>query len=279
MSASKYATIDAPHHLSTTASFDYTGEVSPSVAKYLMGQVERIRRSASKSIVEIGKDLIGAKHYLSHGAFLRWVESEVGVPARTAQAYMQVAQWVSQKGAGVTALPPTLLYLLSAPSTPEEFITSVLKRVGAGEQITFQSILKELKALREAKWDLKHSDACSEFRPAELSLQVMPLKPDAATIVTEAVAVLARGLSKAEFSQVREMLTSKPVLDDPELAQKIAAAFSAIQDAAEFDQKLQAQNGSDCWPPRAVDSVSNAVEVTPMELRRSSSRSRLASSA
>jgi len=278
MSASKYATIDAPHHLSTTASFDYTG-VSPSVAKYLMGQVERIRRSASKSIVEIGKDLIGAKHYLSHGAFLRWVESEVGVPARTAQAYMQVAQWVSQKGAGVSALPPTLLYLLSAPSTPEEFITSVLKRVGAGEQITFQSIRKELKALREAKWDLKHSDACSEYRPAELSLQVMPLKPDTATIVTEAVAVLARGLSKAEFSQVREMLTSKPVLNDPELAQKIAAAFSAIQDVAEFDHKLQAQSGSDCWPPRAVDSVSNAVEVTPMELRRSGSRSRLASSA
>lgn len=278
MSVSKYATVEAPNQLSTTACFDYTG-VSASVTKYLKGQVERIRRSASKSIVEIGKDLIGAKHYLSHGAFLRWVESEVGIPARTAQAYMQVAQWVSQKGSGVAALPPTLLYLLSAPSTPEEFITAVLKRVGAGEQITFQTIRRELKALREAKWDLKHNDACPEFRPAELSAQVMPLKLDVATIVMEAVAILARGLSKAEFKQVRDMMTSKPVLDDPELPQKIAVAFNTIQESAEFDQKLQSQNGSDHWPPRAIDEVPNVVDVTPMGLRRSGSRSRIASSA
>jgi hypothetical protein len=278
MSVSKYATVETPNQLSTTACFDYTG-VSPSVAKYLKGQVERIRRSASKSIVEIGKDLIGAKHYLSHGAFLRWVESEVGVPARTAQAYMQVAQWVSQKGAGVAALPPTLLYLLSAPSTPEEFITSVLKRVGAGEQITFQSVRKELKELREAKWDLKHNDACPEFRPAEQSAHVMPPRLDVTTVIMEAVGILARGLSKAEFGKVRDMMTSKSVLDDPELPQKIAEAFNAIQESVEFDQKLQTQNGSDHWPPHPIDEVPNAVDVAPMQLRRSGSRSRIASSA
>jgi hypothetical protein len=278
MSVSKYAAVEAANQQNTTVCFDYTG-VSPSVAKYLMGQVERIRRSASKSIVEIGKDLIGAKHYLSHGAFLRWVESEVGLPARTAQAYMQVAQWVSQKGVGVATLPPTLLYLLSAPSTPEEFITSVLKRVGAGEQISFQSVRRELKALREAKWDLKHNDDCPEFRPAELNGQVMPLKRDVAAIITEAVAILARGLSKGEFKRVRDMMTSKPVLDDPGLAQKIVVAFKTIPESTESDHKLQLQNGSDHWPSHDSDEGSDAMDVTPMELRHSRSRSRIASSA
>ena len=278
MSVSNYATVESANQQNTTVCFDYNG-VSPSVAKYLKGQVERIRRSASKSIVEIGKDLIGAKHYLSHGAFLRWVESEVGLPARTAQAYMQVAQWVSQKGAGVATLPPTLLYLLSAPSTPEEFITSVLKRVGAGEQITFQSVRRELKALREAKWDPKHSDTCAEFRPAELNAQVMPLKRDVADIVTEAVGILARGLSKVEFKRVRDMMTSKPVLDDPELAQKIVVAFKTIQESTELDRKLQSQNGSGHWTSRESNEASDTVDVTPMELRRSASRSRIASSA
>jgi hypothetical protein len=42
---------------------------------------------------------IAAKHYLSHGSFLRWVETEAGLPARTAQAYMQVAHWASGKNA------------------------------------------------------------------------------------------------------------------------------------------------------------------------------------
>jgi Protein of unknown function (DUF3102) len=278
MSVSNYATVESANQQNTTVCFDYNG-VSPSVAKYLKGQVERIRRSASKSIVEIGKDLIGAKHYLSHGAFLRWVESEVGLPARTAQAYMQVAQWVSQKGVGVATLPPTLLYLLSAPSTPEEFIASVLKRVGAGEQITFQSVRRELKALREAKWDPKHNDACAEFQPAALNAQVMPLKRDVADIVTEAVGILARGLSKVEFKRVRDMMTSKPVLDDPELAQKIVVAFKTIQEATELDRKLQSQNGSGHWTSRESNEASDAVDVTPMELRRSASRSRIASSA
>jgi hypothetical protein len=173
--------------------------------------------------------LLGAKHYLSHGAFLHWVESEVGIPARTAQAYMQAAQWVSNKGAGVAALPPTLLYLLSAPSTPEEFITSVLKRVVTGERITFQ-LVRELKAFREAKWDLKNSDGCPEFRPIELNGHASAKKDDAVAIIAEAVAVLARGLSKAAFTQVRDMMTSKAVLDEPELAQKIAAAFGSIQE-------------------------------------------------
>jgi hypothetical protein len=278
MSVSKYVAVEAANRQNTTVCFDYTG-VSPSVAKYLKGQVERIRRSAGKSIVEIGKDLVGAKHYLSHGTFLRWVESEVGLPARTAQAYMQVAQWVSQKGVGVVTLPPTLLYLLSAPSTPEEFIASVLKRIGAGEQITFQSVRRELKALREAKWDVNHNDARPEFRSAELNGQVMPLKCDVAAIITEAVAILARGLSKVEFKRVRDMMTSKPVLDDPALAQKIVVAFKAIQEATEFDRKLQSQNGSDHWRSRDSDDASDALDVAPMELRHSGSRSRIASSA
>lgn len=278
MSASKYVAPGASNQLSTDVGFDYSG-VSPSVAKYLRGQVERIRRSASRSIVEIGKDLIGAKHYLSHGAFLRWVESEVGIPARTAQAYMQAAQWVSNKGAGVAALPPTLLYLLSAPSTPEEFITSVLKRVGAGEQISFQSVRRELKALREAKWDLKHGDGCPEFRPIELNRQTTASNGNAVALITEAVAILARGLSKAEFTQVREMMTNKAVLEDPELAQKIAAAFGSIQESSQPDDKLQPRERGDRWSPRAVGGAQTTVEITPLELGHSGPRSRVASSA
>jgi hypothetical protein len=56
--------------------------VSPSVANFLRGQADRIRQYTRKSIIQIGKDLVAAKRYLSHGAFLRWVESEVGIPVR-----------------------------------------------------------------------------------------------------------------------------------------------------------------------------------------------------
>jgi hypothetical protein len=74
--------------------FDYASVTIP-VAKFLKGQATRIRQYAGKAIVQIGGDLVSAKHYLSHGQFLRWVENEVGIPPRTAQAYMQAAQWAA----------------------------------------------------------------------------------------------------------------------------------------------------------------------------------------
>jgi hypothetical protein len=41
-------------------------------------------------------------------------------------------------------------------------------------------------------------------------------KDDAVAIIAEAIAVLARRLSKAAFTQVRDMMTSKAMLDEPE---------------------------------------------------------------
>src|ERR1700712_4880530 len=103
--------------------FDYSSVSSP-LANFLKGQADRIRRQCVTSIIQIGKALLEAKRHLSHGAFLLWVECEVCMPVRTAQAYMRVAQWASaQKTAVVAHLSPTILYLLSAPSTPEDFVT------------------------------------------------------------------------------------------------------------------------------------------------------------
>src|SRR5436305_1571476 len=79
-------------------SFDYSS-LPPSVARFLRGQADRIRQHCASSIIQIGKALLEAKHHLSHGAFLPWVECEVGIPARTAQVYMRSANWAAGKSA------------------------------------------------------------------------------------------------------------------------------------------------------------------------------------
>ena len=84
----------------TRVGFNYDS-VSPTVAKFLKGQANRILRTSSSAVIQVGKDLIAAKHYLPHGSFLVWVENEVGMRTRTAQAYMRVAQWASGKSATV----------------------------------------------------------------------------------------------------------------------------------------------------------------------------------
>src|SRR6185295_2783239 len=123
--------------------FDYDCLPS-SVAKFLQGQADRIRRHCASSIIQIGKALTEAKHHLSHGQFLLWVEGEVGMPVRTAQAYTRIASWASTKGATVAHLTPSALHLLSASSTPAEFAADVLSRVKEGEHISPSVLRKEL---------------------------------------------------------------------------------------------------------------------------------------
>ena len=223
--------------------FDY-GSVPSSVAKFLKGQAERIRRGCALSIIHIGKDLIAAKHYLDHGAFIRWVECEVGIPARTAQAYMQVAHWISGKSATVARLPPSMLYVLSAPDIAETFALGVLERIESGEQVTVSAIREELKALRgsrpegrrnrtgEAQQTIPHDAAVESIAAATSEPQ---------PTVLDAVRILASRLSEADFIRIRDIMMSLSVLDDPELPRKIAVAFRTVGDAAGNSQRPDQQ--------------------------------------
>ena len=127
--------------------FDYS-RLSGSIATFLRSQADRINQTSSKSVIQIGKDLIAAKRYLAHGAFVAWVKCEAGLPARTAQAYMHVANWAAHKSPSVTRLPPSVLYVISARSAPEQFVKQLLERVEAGEQITAQAIRQQIKSIR-----------------------------------------------------------------------------------------------------------------------------------
>jgi hypothetical protein len=204
--------------------FDY-GSVPSSVATFLKKQADKIQRTAAKSIIDIGKDLVAAKHYLSHGQFLGWIEAEVGIPARTAQAYMQVAQWITGKSVRVAHLPPSVLYVLSAPSTPQDFIRDILNDVEAGKHIELSAIRGKLKALRhDRRQESQETSAVEHVGQSEATTGV-----DAQTGLVELINILARGLSNTDFTRVREIMTSKRVLDDPELGHNICRAFSTVE--------------------------------------------------
>jgi hypothetical protein len=215
--------------------FEYDS-VSPSVARFLRDQADRIRRSAAASIINVGRDLIAAKHYLSHGTFLKWVESEVGIPARTAQAYMQVAHWASRKSATVAHLPPSLLYLLSAPSTPKVFIDEILKKVEEGRPLPLKNLRGELKALRSGKRNNNCNVTCFEQceNSTEHKAEIIAPSGSCNTRLIEAISIFMRALSRPDFAKVRDLLTSKPVLEDPDLPHSIEAAFWVVERSADI---------------------------------------------
>jgi Protein of unknown function (DUF3102) len=223
------------------AGFDYSS-VPVSVENFLRGQVRRIRHYVGKSIIQIGKDLGAAKRYLSHGQFLNWVEREVGIPARTAQGYMQVSQWASSKGATVAHLPPSVLYLLSARSTPTQFVEGILRRVEAGEKVLPATIRMELKMSRSVgvgrqsnmstESDFLNYDADPNIETSNCDIGLMHV-----------VSILSRSLSKYDIAQVHAIMTSNNVLNRSDLPDRIKIAFSTLTKRAQGkDPQVAAKN-------------------------------------
>lgn len=206
--------------------FDY-GVLSSPVEKFLRGQAERIRRQCTSSIIQIGKALLEAKRHLSHGMFLRWVEYEIGVPPRTAQAYMRVAHWASTKRATVAHLPPSALYMLSSSGVPEGFVTEVLERAEAGETIAASGIRRELRAFQVSKSKKSSAKADGAPRTIDKSGQADICVEGAVAVspIAELAALLAQKLSASDYVRACEILTSESVLSDPGLREKLEQQF------------------------------------------------------
>jgi hypothetical protein len=236
--------------------FDY-GSVSPQVARFLKEQAVRIRKYSTKAVIQIGKDLKSAKHYLSHGAFLRWVENEVGIAARTAQDYMRVASWASDKSAAVALLPATALYALSAPGVPKEFVQEVLRMAEEGERVRVSSLRAQLKFMRTERRRADGSLREKEERPDQVAElvdgEVMPL-------IAHVVGIIAHATSVDEFAQVHSIMTSKRVLDCPELSKMLERAFASYEPASQS-------------PPLTEETISADVTQMPVDVSMRASMS------
>jgi hypothetical protein len=219
------------------STFDYS-HLPRSVSSFLKGEATRIRRQVGLTIINIGKGLLSAKRYLSHGEFLKWIEIELEMPARTAQAYMQVAQWAANKSAMVAHLPPSLLYVLASPSTPPAFVSNVLKKVEAGERVALSDLRAELRAIRSRRRAVPENSSDIAAPPQE-EIEVEPVELSAGLLVTQAVSILARELSRDVFERVRDIMTSKEVSSDPTLGEKIAVAFAGVGMSAIYSMCLR----------------------------------------
>ncbi|MGN7878564.1 DUF3102 domain-containing protein [Ensifer sp. 22460] len=101
-------------------------------------------RNASKDIIAVGRDLAEQKEKLGHGHFLNWIAVEFNMSERTARNFMSVFHKFGES-AKVADLRPSVLYVLSAASTPPEVREQAIERAAAGETVTLDDI-KVMKA-------------------------------------------------------------------------------------------------------------------------------------
>ena len=120
---------------STVEPFAYS-ELETSVAQEAKAIAERIRARNQAAVIDTGRDFVRMKDRLGHGHFIRWLDAEFSMTARTAQRYMGAAAAFHDKCELVSYLPPSELYALSAPSTPAHVRQEFLQRLEAGERLS-----------------------------------------------------------------------------------------------------------------------------------------------
>jgi hypothetical protein len=118
----------------TVEPFDY-GRLNPDVVSRLREQADLIKAKITKTtadIIDIGQHLAAAKKHTEHGQFVRWVEAEIGIEARSAQRFMAAAR-LHDKNDTVSLLPPATVYRLAAKSTSPAVVDAVITKAVAGE--------------------------------------------------------------------------------------------------------------------------------------------------
>jgi hypothetical protein len=157
--------------------FDYSA-VDADTASNLRAQARRIRRQigkATQELIDIGRDLLSAKKNLvDHGTFIKWVETEVGIVRRTAQAYMALARLADDNGAAIALLPPTTAHRLAAKSVPPEIVSEVVSKALSGEVLPDRTVAEMISVAKSPKDRIELPEGNGFSRPKHYQNEKYP---------------------------------------------------------------------------------------------------------
>ena len=177
----------------------------------------RIRRT-TVDIIETGNDLIAVKSRLDHGEFIVWIDREFQMTDRTARNYMLAAEWAADKSEIVFVLPPTTIYKLSAPSTPETIKAEVVADLKAGRPVDHRAIEAEIGDRRRI--ERHHASLNRRRRRRAKSLSPTAQKRQAARErKAEAAAIERRRVVEAAGNEAMAIFAKLPAADVERLRQ------------------------------------------------------------
>lgn len=167
--------------------FDYAS-VDLATSEFLKSraaEVKSLMRQTVETLIRTGNILIEVKNRLPHGQWSSWCESELGWSQRTAQQMMHVAETFSIESLSNLDIAASALYVLSAPSTPEQAREEALFLARKGQPITLAGA-KELRDQHRAKTDDSKSKDKSLPGTQPTRQQILDLEslPDPQALIT-----------------------------------------------------------------------------------------------
>ncbi|KZL50085.1 MULTISPECIES: DUF3102 domain-containing protein [Cyanophyceae] len=130
------------------ASFDY-GILTPEQRSLVEQRTSEIReqlRKTAQDIWEIGQSLAEVRAQLKHGQFETWLKAEFGWSRRTAYNFINVYETFGNRAnLAQIDIATSALYLLAAPSTPENLREQYLQEAKTGKRITHKELVHNIK--------------------------------------------------------------------------------------------------------------------------------------
>jgi Protein of unknown function (DUF3102) len=124
--------------LQTLPLFDYASldRATSEFLKSRAAEVKALMRQTVENFIKTGTILIEVKKRLPHGQWTLWCETEFGWTPRTARRMINVAETFSLESLTNLDITTSALYILAAPTTPEEAREEALLLAQKGQRIT-----------------------------------------------------------------------------------------------------------------------------------------------
>jgi hypothetical protein len=110
--------------------------------------IRDLGRQTIHNVVEIGRHLTEAKKIAGHGNWLPWLRQEFDWSESTALRFMRVYELGKSVTVTDLELPVKAIYLLAAPSTPEEARDEIIERAKTGEPISTATVKQTIARTR-----------------------------------------------------------------------------------------------------------------------------------
>jgi N6-adenosine-specific RNA methylase IME4 len=212
-----------------------TAATTSSLAEHAT-EIHRLGKRVVADVIEIGQRLKLCKDICGHGNWLSWLEREFAWSDETARKYMRAADLATKFQPGWNLnVPLSALYLLAAPSTPDEAREAIIERVNAGEAVSTEDIKTEIAA-----------PAANANHDSHLRRPGAERSPSGIAMPPHVTAAVERAIASSEENRRRQEAAGNGV--DPEQSAE--------------RRKTEAQADDD----EAERSKADAVEADPQEL-------------
>jgi hypothetical protein len=107
------------------------------IVKQKTAEIKGLIRQTAQDIIKVGQKLTEVKQQLKHGEFRNWLRTEFNWSISSATKFMQVSEQFKNVNFTHFNFATSALYILAAPSTPENAREYAIELASRGENITY----------------------------------------------------------------------------------------------------------------------------------------------